>query len=91
MAKKIILSVLLLFSTTILMALSAGNRDRLEGKKLVTLGDSFAESCAWQPYLCKWFDLVWSNSERSKRFCAYCYRRHWYGNYQHEINFYTFI
>ena len=65
--------VLILILGLLIIPLQARERDvdnafrnRLKGKKLLTIGDSLTASCAWQGFLVNWFGLIWSQEETQK-------------------------
>ncbi len=59
--KKLFLAVIsLLFCT---WSFSQTGKSPLEGKKLVTIGNSITAACGYQPYLADWLGVAWSKEE----------------------------
>jgi len=52
--------VLLLVSTCLFSQVS---KSPLEGKKIVTIGNSITAACGYQPYLVDWLGVKWSKEE----------------------------
>ncbi|MEI7504299.1 MAG: SGNH/GDSL hydrolase family protein [Paludibacter sp.] len=59
-------SYLLIFIFITNSLLAQTNKSTLEGKKLVTIGNSITAACGYQPYLVEWLGVNWSQEETQK-------------------------
>lgn len=59
--KRTAVTFILLFMSTYLF--SQKSISPLEGKKIVTIGNSITATCGYQPFLVKWLGVTWSKEE----------------------------